>query len=345
MGQDENLSIPFESEEWEYPTAGELGTLLRREREKRGLSLEQLSERIRVRPQFLDAMENEHWDRLPSYGFVKGFMRAYAQALGLDPERILSLYETLAFPQDVSARPVSPGGRGKKRPFIVTLVVLLILLLVAGGVYYIWKIDVPWPFRGAHKGPAKPTETENMSQEQAEEAGGIAKEKPVAQTQEQTPLQTVAETASPRQEEPAAAASQDVPPPEADAPPQTETAVSPDMPETDTKITPDTGPVKAPEKEKATQNGSQHVLKGIVKERTWVRIFIDGQDPKESVFTPGSRPEWEAQDGFELLIGNAGGIDFEFNGEHMTNLGKSGQVIRLFFPEDFKRRRIRDEGN
>ncbi len=85
-----------------------------------------------------------------------------------------------------------------------------------------------------------------------------------------------------------------------------------------------------------------HTLRAIVKERTWIRVFVDDHEPKEYVFQPGSQPQWEAVEGFELLIGNAGGIDLNFNGEQMTDLGASGKVIRVFLPEEFKQNRKED---
>ncbi len=84
------------------------------------------------------------------------------------------------------------------------------------------------------------------------------------------------------------------------------------------------------------------ILKANVREKTWVRIFVDDQDPKEYVFTPGSHPEWKAKEGLELLIGNAGGISFEFNGVQIENIGNPGQVVRLNLPEGYKRKELQD---
>jgi cytoskeleton protein RodZ len=63
---------------------------------------------------------------------------------------------------------------------------------------------------------------------------------------------------------------------------------------------------------------------------------------KEYVFAPSDTPEWEAEKGFELLIGNAGGIVLEFNGKKMDNLGKQGQVVRIKLPEEEERSSARE---
>ena len=83
-------------------------------------------------------------------------------------------------------------------------------------------------------------------------------------------------------------------------------------------------------------------LKGHVTERTWVSVSIDGLKSKEYIFGPSDTPEWKAEKGFELLIGNAGGIVLEFNGKKMDNLGKQGQVVRIKLPKDEERTTARD---
>ena len=82
---------------------------------------------------------------------------------------------------------------------------------------------------------------------------------------------------------------------------------------------------------------SHLTLKCIVKAMTWIKIFVDEQHPKEYIFQAGERFEWEADKGFELIIGNASGIDLEFEGKEIEDLGGPGQVVRLNLPEDFKR--------
>jgi hypothetical protein len=77
------------------------------------------------------------------------------------------------------------------------------------------------------------------------------------------------------------------------------------------------------------------ILKAIVRERTWLKVAVDDNDPKEYIFPPGSMPQWEAERGFDLVIGNATGIEFELNGEPYQNLGRRGQVVRLRLPGDF----------
>ncbi len=71
-----------------------LGKYLKRERENRKISLREVSKHIRVREQFLKAVEEDRHDLLPTFTYVKGFLSAYARYLGLDPNEIILRYET-----------------------------------------------------------------------------------------------------------------------------------------------------------------------------------------------------------------------------------------------------------
>lgn len=68
--------------------AGRIGSDLRRARERREISLEQVETATRIRVRFLTALEQEDWDALPGGVYTRGFIRTYARFLGLDGERL-----------------------------------------------------------------------------------------------------------------------------------------------------------------------------------------------------------------------------------------------------------------
>jgi cytoskeletal protein RodZ len=68
------------------------GEQLKRERELRGVSLEEVATATRIAPRFLEALENEQWDKLPGGVFNRGFIRAVARYLGLDEDNLVSEY-------------------------------------------------------------------------------------------------------------------------------------------------------------------------------------------------------------------------------------------------------------
>jgi len=68
------------------------GEHLRRERELRGVSLEEIATATRINTRFLEALENEQWDRLPGGAFDRGFIRSIARFLGLDEDGLVAEY-------------------------------------------------------------------------------------------------------------------------------------------------------------------------------------------------------------------------------------------------------------
>jgi cytoskeleton protein RodZ len=138
---------------------GELGDLLRRTREEKGLSLDQAMEATRIRKEFLQALEEEDLDRLPAPVYVKGFLRNYASFLGLNPQDVLSLLPT---PEDTTpSTPTAPVASMLDQPLepasLRRLWPLAALLLVIALVVAAWWV-YPRYFGGALP-LARPTAT------------------------------------------------------------------------------------------------------------------------------------------------------------------------------------------
>ena len=73
-----------------------LGSYLRQERERRNTSLESVAQATRISLKNLEALERDESHLLPAPVFVRGFLRAYAAHLGIDPKEALALYEAQA---------------------------------------------------------------------------------------------------------------------------------------------------------------------------------------------------------------------------------------------------------
>ncbi|MBV8051343.1 MAG: helix-turn-helix domain-containing protein, partial [Acidobacteriaceae bacterium] len=63
----------------ENPRVVLFGPRLKAQREKRGITLEQISKSTKIGTRFLEALEEDHFERLPGGIFNKGFVRAYAR--------------------------------------------------------------------------------------------------------------------------------------------------------------------------------------------------------------------------------------------------------------------------
>ncbi len=79
---------------------GDFGENLRREREARGITLENISAVTRIRVGLLEAIENEAFGRLPGGVFNVNFVRQYARQVGLDEEQVVAEFRRLAAPPE-----------------------------------------------------------------------------------------------------------------------------------------------------------------------------------------------------------------------------------------------------
>lgn len=68
------------------------GEVMRRERELREITLREIAEATKINLRYLEALERNDFGRLPGGVFNKGFVRAYAQFIGVDPESMVTAY-------------------------------------------------------------------------------------------------------------------------------------------------------------------------------------------------------------------------------------------------------------
>lgn len=105
------------------------GEHLKREREMRGVSLNEISAATRISTRFLEAIENDRWNELPGGAFNRGFIRSIARFLGLDEDSLVAEY-ALDTSGTTSVREaaqfVKPGRNW--RPVVVAAAILLALL-------------------------------------------------------------------------------------------------------------------------------------------------------------------------------------------------------------------------
>jgi cytoskeleton protein RodZ len=118
-------------------TKGTFGDSLRREREMRGVTLEEISAATRIATRFLQAIENEDWDQLPGGVFNRGFVRAVARYLGLDEENFVAEY-ALA----VGDRPSVPVWTGSPpvvtpdQPWLAWIISAVVIVALLAGTWF-----------------------------------------------------------------------------------------------------------------------------------------------------------------------------------------------------------------
>lgn len=86
-----------------------LGTVLRKEREKQGRTLKEVSDALNIKQEYLTALEKDTYDDIPGVVFVKGFTRNYGNYLGLDGAALVQTYKE-AFAATILQPDVRPAA-------------------------------------------------------------------------------------------------------------------------------------------------------------------------------------------------------------------------------------------
>jgi cytoskeleton protein RodZ len=120
-------------------TVGAFGERLRREREMRGISLEEIVATTKIGTRLLRALENEQFDLLPGGIFNKSYVRAYAKCVGIDEDEAVAAYLEAANEVPPDARVIAHQAsfhseRSRDRRGFPIVPVLILLVVIAGGV-------------------------------------------------------------------------------------------------------------------------------------------------------------------------------------------------------------------
>ncbi len=148
----------------------EIGNSLREARSRREVGLPQAEQATKIRVKYLRALEDERFEQLPSDTYVKGFLRTYADYLGLDGQLYVDEYTSrYVTGEEFEARPrrssVRPERRTRRFETSIVLVVVALVGVITLVVLGAWQTSgsggsKPPPARPAraprHHAPAKP---------------------------------------------------------------------------------------------------------------------------------------------------------------------------------------------
>jgi cytoskeleton protein RodZ len=118
-----------------------IGERLRRAREARGMSLDDVAGQTRIPMRHLQHIETEDWDALPAPTYAIGFARNYANAVGLDGAALsCELRDMIGGPRRRAPAPeyYEPADPARVPPRSIVLIALLLAVLLGGG-YMIWR--------------------------------------------------------------------------------------------------------------------------------------------------------------------------------------------------------------
>lgn len=123
-----------------------IGEKLRVEREQKGLSVEQIARDTNIAKRYLNALESEDFSVFPGDPYLIGFLRNYAEYLGLDPEEMVSLYKNFTIQSQPVPMDELLDNRRSKRGWVYLVGVIVIVGLVIGG-YFLYPLVFGRPGR------------------------------------------------------------------------------------------------------------------------------------------------------------------------------------------------------
>jgi len=306
------------------PMAG-FGEYLRREREMRGVSLEEISIATKISIRFLQAIENEELSKLPGGIFTRSFVRTYARYLGLDEERVLADCQ-LAGQQKpevdirrITANRARPNGSASRTRIIALLVAGVLL---ASG-YALFRYSRRIMEQQSSTPMVIPPSTT---------AGGTNPPTITSPVTNPPPSAAPVQPSAPAQPEnnPSLSATSGSP-----------TAGAATAPGTLEGGPPSPGAKANPPNQSATSAATSAVeahtdlvLQVAATERTWVAVDADGKTVLQKVLNPNEVENLKAHDSFDVTIGHAQGVVLTLNGETLKPLGRRDEVKSIHLTRD-----------
>jgi cytoskeletal protein RodZ len=286
---------------------------LKTARENSGLTLKNLFERTRISVVNLEAIENSNFHLLPIPICTRNFIKAYADALGVDSKPVLQRYENYLQTLQMKEKE-QPTEQRPHAPLVTVLVrhkaylwILCTIIVFAAIAFFVSIYNKPVP-----EAPQK-TEAPKEAMIPATDVQNLAQpdkfsisinlpipEKLITANQAGDGKKQTAQKLT-----------------EAQAGSTPASAVTPKN--------------NKPKVEALIHGEKQFVLIIHATEKTWIRIQVDDKEPFQVLLDAGERISHKAAR-FNMDIGNAGGVKIQFDGKTIENIGKSGQVTHLRLP-------------
>ena len=286
------------------------GEKLRLEREKRKITLEQISSSTKIGTRMLQALEEDKFNQLPGGIFNKGFVRAYSRCVGLDEDQTVADYleasgdappvsTEIAAPEDtareneekVSRLEAIADAPARPLPWGLFAAGLLVVALALS----LWSHRRREQPRPSVQPTATTTATEVPAAHPSGEVSGGARGKDhVAASTTSGSAATGSPTAG---------------------------SARSTAPKTSQGLTP-AAPAAAP---------GEFTVVIQAREESWISITADGRTVPSELLPAGSQRAVQGRKEIIVKAGNAGGVEFRFNGQKLNTGGEFGEVKTVIF--------------
>lgn len=310
-----------------------LGDILKQVRRQRGEKLDDISEYLRIRPTYLHALEESHYDELPADAYVIGFLRTYANYLGLDGRAAVDQYRKEMAgrrnkPRLTMPQPISEGQTPSAA----------VIMAAAIGVFFIYVLWYSLSGSDSIEETAQPVlpqtatvETSQQSDPASIVVSGPSTEALIA-TSSAVPIVPGADNATLS----STTAPSDITVANTATPATVAATATGQISATATPAAQTQQPqAKQPETPAATQQQAPPpppAKKGVVikaKEESWVLIVNDEEETiVDKIFKAGETYTVNNPKNLSLTVSNGNGVVINLNGTDLPSLGDESQAVR-----------------
>ncbi len=340
------------------------GQYLQAVRLRKGVSIDAVSRETRVGLDILRAIEKEDPEGLPADVYVKGFLRAFAKVVDADGDEAVRRFDAWRRDKtettEAEARPANPGAGHWSRVIMALggFIGIIALTFFLFSFLYLRppRDDLPGAPAPRTAGseisedaetsrePSSPvgasTEAKSIQPDDDEKPSDAEAEEPLDDPVRAQPDVVVVDRLDAAAEDPPDEPAREQPGDAVEEQPNAGAAGPSDMPAEDRSR--DSGQAQPTPTSSRTDEGeagsppvaASEKLSLVVTttEDTWMKVIIDGVSPREYSLKPGQTMTLEASSNFNLLIGNAGGVQLSLNDAPVNIPKKSGQVVTLQLP-------------
>ncbi|MFK4765198.1 helix-turn-helix domain-containing protein [Desulfobaculum sp. SPO524] len=318
----------------------ELGDLFRQERERQGLTIDEVVEKTKISKINIEAIETANPDLLPHPVYAKGFVRNYARLLGLDVERLAGVMaveypvESDAPGEELDSEPAMRAAsealdnENRRKTNLMVFIAAIVVILAGFGGYMAYDKLV------AKKAPAEPVQQEEAAPAEVEQPTPLDQlaEESVKEAQPEAVAEPAAEeaaTAEPEAEDAAPAQAEEAPAQDAAATPAAPAAPAQSAPEQT-----EAAPVASEQPAQVAE--ARQRVEIVAKDVCWLLAKVDGGEENGGVtvdvtLRPGQQKLLRFAENMTVKLGNAGGVTVTLNGAPYDFKGEPGQVRTLRF--------------
>lgn len=284
-----------------------VGDILKRERERQGLDLALIAQQTRIKLQYLQALERDDFDSLPGRFFARSFATQYADHLGVNTAELQDALQKQVTPPEI----FSTQGEGQAP-------------IQIGRDFY---VD-PLP-----EGSASAVSARKLTASIVMLAAVIVACGAIFWLWQRSQISsTLADAGAP-----ASTRQSPTPIPETVSPPAAQPVIPQPTPTPAPAMAESTPAVVPPSTLTDASLSGRIKLAVVAKENTWLRITVDGKVKVEKVLVAGESSLTAGNENARILLGNAGGVEVQFNGSSIGQVGPRGQVRTIeFTPERFQ---------